>query len=81
MHIVVIAWAYVVFMMAVTESSVIAGIMTFLIYGVIPLSIILYLGSSAKRKQKKADKKNQQITDLSNSNGSAPSDIPPEDSN
>ncbi len=54
MHIVAIAWIYVVLMMSITEQSVIAGIMTFLLYGVLPLTIILYLMGSSQRKRKRA---------------------------
>ena len=43
LYIVAIGWIYVVLMMSVTETSVIAGIATFLFYGVLPLSVILYL--------------------------------------
>jgi hypothetical protein len=53
MHIIVIGWIYVVLMMAITEHSVIAGIMTFLMYGVFPLSIILYLTGSRVRRNKR----------------------------
>lgn len=58
MHIVAIAWIYVVFMMAITEHSVTAGIVTFLLYGVFPLSIILYVLDAPKRrlKRKEAEK-------------------------
>lgn len=55
MYIVAIAWLYVVLMMSVTEQSVIAGIMTFLLYGVFPLVIILYLMGSPQRKRRRAD--------------------------
>jgi hypothetical protein len=51
MYIVAIAWIYVVLMMSITEHSVIAGIMTFLLYGVLPLSIILYLMGTPQRKR------------------------------
>jgi bacteriorhodopsin len=51
MYIVAIAWIYVVFMMSITEHSVIAGIMTFLLYGVLPLAIILYLMGTPQRKR------------------------------
>ncbi|MEC4719491.1 hypothetical protein RY831_10035 [Noviherbaspirillum sp. CPCC 100848] len=54
MHIVAIAWIYVVLMMSITEHSVIAGIMTFLLYGVLPLSIILYLMGAPRRKRNRA---------------------------
>ncbi len=51
MIIVAIAWIYVVLMMAITETSVTAGIATFLFYCVFPLSIVLYLMRGTKRKQ------------------------------
>lgn len=59
MYIVAIAWIYVVFMMSVTEESVIAGIMTFLLYGVLPLAIILYLMGTPQRKRDRL--KNEKI--------------------
>jgi len=51
MYIVAIAWVYVVLMMSITEDSVVAGVMTFLLYGVLPLTIILYLMGSPQRKR------------------------------
>ncbi|SNS75925.1 hypothetical protein SAMN06265795_10675 [Noviherbaspirillum humi] len=60
MYIIAIAWIYVVFMMAITEHSVIAGIMTFLLYGVFPLSIILYIMGTPRRKRMKAEREKMQ---------------------
>lgn len=54
MYLVVIGWGYVALMMAITEDSVIAGIMTFLMYGALPLSIILYLSGGRRRREKRA---------------------------
>lgn len=50
MHIIAIGWIYVVLMMAITEKSVIAGIMTFTFYCAIPLAVIWYLVSGKKRR-------------------------------
>ena len=58
--IVAIAWIYVVLMMSITEHSVIAGIMTFLLYCVLPLTIILYLMGSPQRKRRINAEKNAQ---------------------
>lgn len=49
-----IAWIYVVGLMALTEPSVVAGLMTFLLYCVIPLSILFYLTGSRRRKRRAA---------------------------
>lgn len=50
MWIVAVGWIYVVGLMALTEPSVVAGIMTFLGYCVLPLSILYYLSGSKRRR-------------------------------
>lgn len=62
MWIVAIAWIYVVGLMACTEPSVVAGLMTFLFYCVVPLSILLYLTGGARRKRKRAAAAQQKST-------------------
>lgn len=54
MWIVAVGWAYVVILMAATETSVIAGIMTFFGYCVLPLSILFYIAGAGKRRQRRA---------------------------
>jgi hypothetical protein len=54
MWIVAIAWIYVVGLMALTEPSLVAGIMTLLGYCVLPLSILYYLTGSKRRRARKA---------------------------
>lgn len=56
MHIVAIAWLYVVFMISITEESIVAAILTFLLYGVFPLTIVLYLMGTPQRKRNRAAK-------------------------
>ena len=51
MWIVAIGWMYVVTLMAATEPTVVAGIMTFFGYGVLPLSLVLYLAGSRRRRR------------------------------
>ncbi|GGC03259.1 hypothetical protein GCM10007205_10600 [Oxalicibacterium flavum] len=53
MYIVVIAWLYVVFMMSITETSPVAGIMTFVFYGLLPTGIMVWLAGTGKRRQKR----------------------------
>lgn len=50
MLILAIAWIYTVGMMAIAQTSVVAGVMTFLVYCVIPLSLVTYLQRSKMRK-------------------------------
>jgi small-conductance mechanosensitive channel len=58
MYIVAIAWIYVVLMMSITERSVIAGIVTFMFYGVLPLSIILYVMGTPQRRRMRKEAEN-----------------------
>lgn len=54
MWIVAIAWMYVVVLMAATEASVVGGILTFLFYGVLPLSLLSYFLGAKARKARRA---------------------------
>ena len=54
MQIVAIGWAYVVLMMVLAEAlgpggSVLGALVTLLLYGVLPLSIVLYVGGARGR--------------------------------
>jgi len=53
MLIVAVAWVYVVGLMALTEPSILAGILTFLGYCVLPLGIVMYIAGSGKRKARR----------------------------
>lgn len=83
MYIVAIAWIYVVLMMSITEQSIIAGIMTFLMYGVLPLTIILYLMRTPhRRRQRQATEQLQnqanQVTESTSKKDPETLHIPPE---
>lgn len=55
MYIVAIAWLYVVLMMSLTERTVVAGVATFLLYGLAPLALFLWLvGTPARRRCRQA---------------------------
>jgi hypothetical protein len=58
MWIVAVAWIYVVGLMALTEPNVVAGVMTFLGYCVLPLSILYYLSGSKRRRARQAAARN-----------------------
>lgn len=51
MYIVAIAWLYVVLMMALTEPSIVAGVATFLFYGLAPLALFLYVVGTPQRRR------------------------------
>ena len=59
MYLVAIAWMYVAVMMAIAEAthsqgSVLGAIITLLLYGVLPLGLVLYImGTRARRRRRK----------------------------
>lgn len=54
MYIVAIGWLYVALMMAITEHTVVAGVATFLLYGVGPVALVLYILGTPGRRRRKA---------------------------
>ena len=62
MLIVALAWIYVVLLMSLTEPTVVAGIMTFLLYCVIPLAILLYVTGGFRRigRRRREERKRQE---------------------
>ncbi|HEY1101890.1 MAG TPA: hypothetical protein VGE70_00585 [Burkholderiaceae bacterium] len=60
MYLVVIAWIYVALMMAIAEAmhsngTLLGGLVTFLLYGVLPVALVAYLmGTPARRKALRA---------------------------
>jgi membrane protein implicated in regulation of membrane protease activity len=60
MYLVLIAWIYVAFMMAIAEAtspvgSLLGAAFTFLLYGVLPMSVVGYImGTPARRRAIKA---------------------------
>lgn len=56
MYIIAIGWLWVVLMMAVTESNLVAGILTFVFYGLFPCSLLIWLlGTPARRRRQAAE--------------------------
>jgi len=55
MYIVAIGWLYVALMMAITEHNIVAGVATFVFYGLGPVALLLYiLGTPARRRRRRA---------------------------
>jgi hypothetical protein len=51
LYIVAIAYVYVIFMIAVTDKSIVGGIITFVLLGLFPLALFLWIfGTPARRR-------------------------------
>ncbi|HEX4329317.1 MAG TPA: hypothetical protein VH105_21190 [Burkholderiales bacterium] len=53
MHMVAIGWLWVVFMMAITEKNVVAGVMTFLLWGLAPCLLLVYWLTKQGRERRR----------------------------
>lgn len=56
MHLVVIAWLYVALMMAIAEATnttgtVLGAIFTFVLYGLLPVALVVYLMATPGRRR------------------------------
>jgi len=55
MYIIAIGWLYVTVLMAFAESNVVAGLLTFVFYGLLPTLLLLWLfGGPARRRRARA---------------------------
>ena len=85
MYLVVIAWIYVVLMMAVAEATnttgtVLGAIVTFFLYGVGPAGLLVYLMGTPSRnkalKKRQADEREAHIASLQSAAESPPPTSP-----
>jgi hypothetical protein len=54
MYIIAIGWMWVVLMMAITESNIVAGMLSLVFYGVLPCSLLLWLMGTPARRRRRA---------------------------
>lgn len=54
MYIIAIGWLYVTVLIAANEATIVAGIISFLFYGLVPCSLLLWISASKVRRQRKA---------------------------
>ena len=56
MYIIAIAWLYIATLMAATEASITAGLLTFFFYGLMPCALLLWLLGVKHRRHLQAKK-------------------------
>ena len=82
MHIVALAWMFVVVLMTLaeatsTQGTVLGAFFTLLLYGVLPLGIVLYvMGAPGRAKARRAAAAPETITATSAAQGDAGSQAP-----
>jgi len=85
MWIVAIAWMYVAVMMTVAEAmapngTILGAIITFLFYGVLPVSLVMYLlGTPARRRARKAAEAAADAAAAAQATGAEPASATPDE--
>jgi len=57
MYIIAIGWLYIIVLMAATEKSLVAGVLTLVFYGLAPLALFLWVFGSPGRRRAEARKR------------------------
>lgn len=73
MYLIVIAWLYVTLLMALAEAfssqgSVLGAIITFVLYGLLPMALVVYLGGTPLRRR---ERRRQEAAERPPTKGSA----------
>lgn len=81
MYLVVIAWMYVVLMMSVAEATnttgtVLGAIVTFILYGLMPMGIVVYIMSTPARKRKIKAREAAELAEANSARAAASGDDP-----
>ena len=53
MYLVAIGWLYVVLLMAFSANSVVSGVVTFLLFGVLPVGTLIIVTRGSKRSRRR----------------------------
>ena len=76
MYLIAIAWFYVALLMAEATSSqgsVLGAIITFILYGLLPISILVYVMGTGRRRMARREAE-QQASDQGNGGDHAPAE-------
>jgi len=62
MYVIAIGWIYVTLLMAATEPNITAGALTFALYGLAPLALLLWLMGTPQRRRDRLSRENADRT-------------------
>ena len=68
MHIVAIGWLYVTVLMALSEVGIVAGLLTFVFYGLMPTMLLLWIFGHSTRRRRDPTHRGKAIRDPDQAN-------------
>lgn len=63
MYIIAIAWLFTASLLSIGQSSVVAGVLTFLFWGLLPLCLLLWLIGTPARLRRKARRERASVSE------------------
>jgi hypothetical protein len=77
MYLIVIGWLYVVLMMAVAEAThstgtLVGAILTFVLYGALPVSLVVYLIATPRRRRAAKARESAELAGQADGKSGAP---------
>jgi len=70
MYVIAIAWLYVALLAAVSDDTVVGGVLTFIFYGAAPLALFLWIfGTPARRRLQRQQQADESLHDRADSDG------------
>ena len=69
MYLIAIAWLYVALLAAVTDNTVVGGVLTFIFYGLAPMALFLWLFGTPTRRQRQRQREANDLNDRAETDG------------
>ena len=69
MYLIAIAWLYVALLAAVTDNSVVGGVLTFVFYGLAPMALFLWLFGTPPRRRRQRQREANDLNDRAETDG------------
>lgn len=69
MYLIAIAWLYVALLAAITDNSVVGGVLTFVFYGLAPMALFLWLFGTSSRRRRQREREANGLNDRAETDG------------
>ena len=67
MYLIAIAWFYVALLAAITENTVVAGVLTFIFYGLAPMALFFWVFGTPTRRRRQREREAHGLNDRAES--------------
>lgn len=68
MYLIAIAWLYVALLAAISDTTVVGGVLTFIFYGIAPMALFFWLFGTSARRRRQRERETSGLNDRAESN-------------